>query len=369
MIIVALVIGLIIAIAIIIINLKIVLDIAPYAYTNAKIRSMYGMLLGKKKLEELADLELINIAGALEETEYGEIISRGVSEELDTLEIESSIREHLYRTYEKISQFLPGGSKKFFRVYMKKFEVADIKTVLIGIYSKTPPEKIKNHLVSYYKKELQDVADSSSIHEAISKLEKTEYGQILQDNLPGFEKTSSLLPLETALDKYIYKQMFAVITTVREPDMEIIKKLIGAEVDITNIKIVLRTVVENVDSSNVEEYFIPFGYEIPEFRLKEFIEMDDVERIVNELIDTSYYEPLYSALEEFRENKHIRTFEKALNRAYTNLGKSIATKQPFGIGPVIGYVTTRALEIQNIITIIKLKSENYNPSEIKKFIV
>jgi len=106
--IVALVLALIMAIAVIIINLRVVLDIAPYAYTNAKIRSMYGMLLGKKRLEELADLELINIAGALEETEYGDIMARGMSDEIDPLKIESSIRESLYKSYEKIAGFLPG---------------------------------------------------------------------------------------------------------------------------------------------------------------------------------------------------------------------------------------------------------------------
>ena len=366
--IVAMVIGLIMAIAVIIINLRVVLDIAPYAYTNAKIRSMHGMLLGKKRLEELADLEPINIAGALEETEYGDIIARGFSDDIDPLKIEFSIRENLYKSYEKISGFLPGGSKKFFSIYMKKFEVADIKTVLVGIYSKTPPQEIKKHLVSYYQEELQDVVSSSTIPEAVSKLEKTEYGPILQEHLPIYGKTSSLLPLEIALDRYVYRQIQAVITTIRESDMEIIRKMIGAEVDIQNLKIILRAMVEK-KKWDVSEYVIPYGYELPDFKLKELTEIDEVERIVNELEGTSYYKPLYAALEEYKEYKSIGVFEKALNKSYVTLGKSISTRQPFGVGPVIGYVISRSQEIQNIITIIKLKAENYPASEIKRLII
>lgn len=361
------VIGVLFGLVIIVVNVKLVLDIAPYAYPNAKIRAMQSMLLGKKKLEELADLDLLNISGTLEETEYTETY-RAISEEADISTIEATLNQNLMETHIKIAGFLPGDAKIFFERYLKRFEIEAIRTVLSGVYAGLPPEEIEKMLVGPYAEELKEIAMSSNVPEVVSKLEGSDYGMTLSRVLPDFESRGSLLLLENALDIRFYQELTEVLITRPSPDSDVIKKLLGAEIDTTNIMMVLRCARYGCD---ISDYLIPYGYEISAARLAEIGSSGDVERIVSDLEGTSYHQPLYQALENYLEDrdKSLHVFEKALDVYYLSLGRSIATKQPFGLGPILGYIVSKAIEIRNLTTIFTLKIEGFSPEEIKKEMV
>jgi V/A-type H+-transporting ATPase subunit C len=151
-------------------------------------------------------------------------------------------------------------------------------------------------------------------------------------------------------------------------DSDVIKRLLGAEIDITNIKLVLRGARYGADVSG---YLIPYGHEISAARLAEIGSSADVERIVNDLEGTPYHRSLYGALEKYMEDKDrsLQVFEMALDAYYLSLGQSIATKQPFGLGPILGYIVSKAFEIRNLTTLFILKIEGFSPEEIKKEMV
>jgi V/A-type H+-transporting ATPase subunit C len=363
---IALALGVIFAMVIVIVNVKLVLDIAPYAYPNAKIRSKQALLLGGKKLEELAELDtLMNIAGALENTPYTEAVPKDIGEKPDAQGIEASLNQHLLQSYFEVVEFIPGDAKKFFSIYMKKFEVAAIKTILRGVYSKIPKKEILKNLPPMYAERFSEVADSNSVSEVISKLEKTEYAPVLSQTLQDFEKTNTLLPLEIALDKYVYGCVRSALTSKPGPDADTVKKLLGAEIDVYNLKLIFRAVIAD-KKADISGYIIPYGYELSEFKLKELAGIEDIERIVGELEGTSFHHPLFMALSEYRENRSVRIFEKVLDEYYISLGKQIATRQPFGLGPILGYLVFKGAEVQNLITLLKLKMEGFSPEEIKK---
>lgn len=361
------VVAVVFCLAVVIVNVKLVLDIAPYAYPNAKIRAMQSMLLGKKKLEELAELDLLNISGNLEETEYTETY-RAISEEVDISTIEATLNRNVMETHIKIAGFLPGDAKIFFERYLKRFEIEAIKAVLSGVYAGLPPEEIENMLVGPYAEELKEIAMSSNVPEVVSKLEGSDYGMILSQALPDFESSGSLLPLKNALDIKFYQELMEVLITRPSPDSAVIKKLLGAEIDTTNIMMVLRCARHGCD---ISDYLIPHGHEISAARLAEIGSSGDVERIVDDLVGTPYHRPLNEAMEKYSEDKDksLHVFEKALDTYYLSLGQSIATRQPFGLGPILGYIVSKASEIRNLTTIFTLKIEGFSPEEIKKEMV
>lgn len=365
--IIAVVVAVVFGLAVIIVNVKLVLDIAPYAYPNAKIRSMQSTLLGKKKLDELAELDLLHISGLLEGTEYYETY-RAISEKADILHIESTLNKNLIETYVKIAGFVPGDAKIFFERYLKRFEIGAIKAVLIGVYAGLPPEEIEELLVGPYAEKLKETTLSANVPEVVSKLERSDYGMTLSQALPDFESSGSLLPLQHALDVKLYHDLIEALITRPSLDSAVIKKLMGAEIDITNIKLVLRGARYGCD---VSDYLIPYGHEISATRLAELASSADVERIVNDLEGTPYHNSLYGAMEQYLEdkNKSLRVFEKILDTYYVSLGHSIATKQPFGLGPILGYVVSKTNEIQNLRTVIILKIEGFSPEEIKEEMV
>jgi V/A-type H+-transporting ATPase subunit C len=361
------VVAVVFALAVIIVIIKLVLDIAPYAYPNAKIRSMQSMLLGKKRLEELAELDLLSISGSLEGSEYDETY-RAISEKAGVPAIDAALNKNLADTYIKIAGFLPGDAKHFFGRYLERFEIGAIKSVLTGVHAGVPPTEIENMVTGPYSGDLREIAMSSNVSEVVSKLEGGDYGIILSRVLPDFERTGSLLTLENALDAKLYQDLMEVLIMRPSMDSEVIKRILGAEIDITNIKLVLRGARYEGD---VSDYLIPYGHEISAARLAELGSSADVEGIVNGIEGTPYYQPLYGALEKYHQDKDgsLQVFEKALDAYYLSLGQSIATKQPFGLGPILGYIVSKTQEIRNMKTLLTLKIEGFSPEEIKREMV
>jgi V/A-type H+-transporting ATPase subunit C len=358
----ALVVGILFGLVIIIVNLRLILDMAPWAYPNAKVRSMQSMLMGRRRMEELVELELMNIPATLGEFGYTET-ARVVAEEAGIPDIEATLNRHLLETYTKVAGFLPGDARAFFERYLKRFQVEAIKTVLRGVYAGVSPEEIEQALAEQYREELKEAAASSSVPEAVTKLESSEFGRVLSQD---FE--DSLLALETALDRKFYQEVMEVLLTRASPDTYMIKRLLGTEIDIINIKTVLRGARDGAD---VSDYLIPHGYGVSAAKLAELGSSADVEAAVSGLEGTPYYQHLYDVMDEYvaSKDKGLGPFEKALDAYYVALGQAMATRQAFGLGPVLGYLVSKAVEVRNLTAVLHLKMEGFGPEEIKKVVV
>ncbi|NOZ77432.1 MAG: V-type ATP synthase subunit C, partial [Euryarchaeota archaeon] len=207
-----------------------------------------------------------------------------------------------------------------------------VKTVLRGVYGGVSPEVIEGRLAEPYREELKEAAAASSVQKAVSRLGGTDFGRVLSLGLAEFEAEGSLLPLETALERKFYRELMQVLLMRPSPDYDMIKRLLGTEIDIINIKTVLRGARDGAD---VADYLIPNGYEISAAKLAELGTSADVEAVVSGLEGTSYYQPLYDVMEEYMASgdRSLAPFEKALDAYYVSLGQGIATRQAFGLGP------------------------------------
>jgi V/A-type H+-transporting ATPase subunit C len=121
-----------------------------------------------------------------------------------------------------------------------------------------------------------------------------------------------------------------------------------------------------VKGEDIYRYLIPYGYELSEDRLRELCTLEDVDRIINELDGTAYFKTLFKALAEYERGKGLRVFEKALDWYYIRLGRSIATRQPFGLGPILGYIVAKEFEVKSLTTVLRLKIEGFKSEEIKR---
>ena len=50
-------------------------------------------------------------------------------------------------------------------------------------------------------------------------------------------------------------------------------------------------------------------------------------------------------------------------------GKKLSTRKPFGVGPIIGLIVSKELEVKNLKAIIKGKIENLKPEEIRSLLI
>ena len=359
--------GVLILLVIIVYLIKYLVDNAPYAYVNARVRSMESKLLDDHKLNELIEAgSLVEIAGLLEDTEYGEYIPTNK----DIYSIEKSLDMHLANVYKTLAEISPERSKKILELFEKRYDVRNIKTILRAKYVGLDGESTFKMLVpigTIPENRLRELCEAKTVEEVVNGLEGTEFGKVLSEKLSIYEESGNLTPLELALDRYILEGLWRAVG-IEGNNEDIFKEFIGRMIDIENLKVILRCKREGVSSDVILNYLLNVGYELPPWKLKELAEAESIEGVVSSLEGTEYGNIISEHLEEYEKIGSTYAFEKVLDNYLLEVGKKLSLRQPFGVGPIIGFITSKEMEIKKLRAIINGKVEGLSPRDIRELI-
>ncbi|MFQ5975093.1 MAG: ATP synthase A1 subunit C [Candidatus Hydrothermarchaeales archaeon] len=342
-----------------------------YSYPVARARGMRRHLLTDKQLATIIDSrDLEGSLDILNSTAYGSILAETPTKGF--AEMEQALNKNLIGTLLKIHRFLPNKVNEIFYWYLVKYEAANLKTILRGVFAKVPKDEIINNLLpmslNIKKSVYEDLAGMSNIEEIVSSLDSTIFGPALTKTLPEYEKSGLLLQLETALDRFAYENLWKKASNFKGTDVEFLKKAIGIEIDILNLKILIRSKVEDIKPEEVSKYLIPNAFELKIKKLASLSKLEEVDAIVNALENTIYYKPLEDGIEKYKKTGELSPFERALDSYYSSLAFKLQQDQPQGMGPIWRYIMDKTTEIRNLILILKLKEEDFTPEEIKSLV-
>ncbi|ACX73463.1 ATP synthase A1, C subunit [Methanocaldococcus vulcanius M7] len=351
---------------------KMVMDLAPYAYVNARIRSKEAKLLDDAKLNELIESgSLEELVGLLEDTDYGQYVAEVMNELRDPIAVEKALDMYLADLYALIYRISPDGAKKVLKVFTKKFDIKNIKTLIRAKFVGLDAEETYKLLIplgNIPPDKLKELSEVKTVEEVIRGLDGTEYFKILQDELSNYDQTSDLLVFELALDKYYLESLRKTIMTEGKEE-DLFREFVGTIIDIENLKVILKGKADGLSAEELGKYITLEGYELAEWKLKDLISAGGIEGVLSGLEGTSYAEILTEAMEEFERTKSIYAFEKALDKYVLEKGKKLSTRKPFGVGPIIGLIVSKELEVKNLKAIIKGKIENLKPEDIRSLLI
>lgn len=360
------IVGAIIGVIAVIATIRPVLDNFPYAYPNARVRARMGRLLSEKQLSEIIeadDLEEVKnyLRGLPEYAKY-----------VDKYPLEKALDTELAETYDTLAKIAPGGIRPIFKVLLQKWDVNNIKSLIIAKAAGLSRKETADLLVPFGElSELMDkLLDAKNITDIINGLEGTPYARVLDDALSTYQDTGMILPLEASLDRYFMENLITAASNPAEESTRILHSYIGAQVDATNLSIILRSKVEGLKYEDIKEYIIPKGYGIREWKLKDLMEAEDVGGVISSLEGTEYAQILADSMVEYTKTGSIAPFEAALDRQIRKIAKTLSMKIPFGVGPIIGYLNRKDKEIRNLKVIARAKREvGFPNSKIKEMLI
>jgi V/A-type H+-transporting ATPase subunit C len=330
------------------------------------VRARKGRLLNEKQISEL--IETANIA---EVENYLSGIP-DYSDIANSSSLEKSLDTQMGETYDMIARIAPKDIAPAFKVFSKKSDINNIKSLLAAKEVGLNQEETSDLLVPTGKlyEDIQRLTDVTSVNDVIAGLDNTEYSSILSDALPDYEEKKMLLPLDAALDKYYLKTLLGAQVVPSEPNTEILYSYIGNKVDVANLNLIIRAKADNLDYDSIGQYMFNGGYQLREWKLKDLMEAEDVLGIVSSLDGTKYAAVLNAVVPEYNETGSIDVFEKALNKFLSEAAHTYAMKQPLGIGPILGYLTLKEQEIYNLKIIARAKREtNFPTSQIREMLL
>ncbi len=343
-----------------------VLSMYPYTYPLARVRARKGRLFTDKQYTELLESQT---------TEEVKNYLRGLpdyAKYIDEYPLEKALDTQLAETYDLIARIAPDNTKDPFTFLMKKWDIRNIKSIIIAKEVGLSEEETMNLVVPFgeLSDKLNTLIDADNVDEILNNLEGTDYAPILEDSIPVYKETGILLPVEASLDKYLLENLLRTAATPEDDNTAYLHEYVGNLVDITNIKMILRAKADGLKYDDIEPYMVSDGYQIREWKLKDLMESEDVSGVVNGLEGTDYAPMLTESLTDYTETGSIQAFEKALDNHISKVAMRISQKNQFGIGPMIGYLNKKENEIKNLKIIIRGKREqDLSASVIKEMLV
>lgn len=357
---------LIVGAVIVVIVSRPVLDIYPYLLPNARVRARKGRLFDEKQFSEI-----------IESTNLTEITNylRGFpdyAEYMDNHSLEKSLDIQLSETYNLIARIAPDNIKKAFVALSKKSDINNIKSLITAKEANLSRDAILELLIPSGKSydNIVHLIDANTVEDVIAGLDGTEYGSILEDALSEYKESNMILPLEAALDKYYLENLLKATNVPSNDNTAILYSYIGSQVDINNLKLIIRAKADGLNYENIESYLIKEGHDIKEWKLKDLMESENISGIINSLEGTDFADILNEKLQTYNETGSIDVFEKALDEYISNYANSLSLKNPLGIGPIIGFLNKKEKEVKNLKIIARAKREGDFPiSKIQEMLV
>ncbi len=349
---------LIVGAVVVIITSRPILDIYPYLNPSARVRARKGRLFDEKQISELVETN---------DVEEVENYLKGVPEYADVLDeypLDKALDVERANTYDFVARVAPKDIKDPFVIMSKKADIDNIKSLLTAKEVGLGPDETRELLIpcgSLYD-ELVSLADVENVTDVVTSLDNTEYATVLEDALPQYENTNMILPLESALDKYYLGKLLRSSDVPSDENKQILYSYVGTQVDVANLKLIIRAKQDNLDYDAISPYILEEGYQLRDWKLKDLMESPDITNVVSGLEGTKYSEALTDAIPVYNETGSIAVFEKALDVYSSEYSKSLASKKPLGIGPIIGYLNQKDSEIKNLKIIARAKRETDFPN-------
>ncbi len=312
----------VIALIAVIAALRPVLSLYPILIPMPRVRARQGRLLTDKQYSEI-----------LESQNIGEIKNYlREYQNMPNISMNSLWKRHwmsqLAETYDIIARIAPDNSKDAFSFLMKKWDIRNIKSLIIAKEARLSADETMNLLVPFgeLSDRLNTLVDTDNVEEILNGLEGTNYAPILEDALPQYKETGLILPLEASLDNYLLENLLRTAATPEDDNTALLHEYVGTMVDIANIKIILRAKTDGLKFEDIEPYMITKGYQVREWKLKELMESEDVPGVINGLEGTDYSPVLSDILNDYSVGDSIAPFETALDNYINEIAKEYHLK-------------------------------------------
>jgi V/A-type H+-transporting ATPase subunit C len=180
--------------------------------------------------------------------------------------------------------------------------------------------------------------------------------------------TERLAQLEDHLDKKLYYDLLKVVEPTNTPD-KLLRDFIRREIDVTNLKVLLKLKAERTPEDKIAKYLIPGGMEFNIDRLRGLAQAEGLAPIVEELERSSMYDDIKVALEQFKADRKLSEITIALDKALVGTSEKFAHFYPLSVLPIVNYMTRKKVEVDNIRIIVRGKESRLSTKVIENLLV
>jgi V/A-type H+-transporting ATPase subunit C len=342
-----------------------------YAYACTRVKAKKRFLLSRDTYARLLVMDVHELGRFLGETQYREEMAQYASKYSGANLVEVAVTRNLASTYSSILAFTTGHLREMVGDYLKRWDAFNVKTILRGKVTKVKDEEIADTLVpagAYSEAYLKSIIQMQSIQEIMDVLSREPSLGITPELLREVVDTERLAQLEDHLDKKLYYDLLKVVEPTNTPD-KLLRDFIRREIDVTNLKVLLKLKAERTPEDKIAKYLIPGGMEFNIDRLRGLAQAEGLAPIVEELERSSMYDDIKVALEQFKADRKLSEITIALDKALVGTSEKFAHFYPLSVLPIVNYMTRKKVEVDNIRIIARGKESRLSTKVIENLLV
>ena len=349
--------------------------IKKYAFINAKLRARLSKNISDALFEEMIKAKsFLETIEFLRDTPYSTIYSV-YSETGDLLTAEKEILKKEIALFTELFKYVDSKTGEYIKALALRYEINNLKNCIRLFYdrfirgrdiSMQTPYLIHEKFVHPYS--CDRIVHASSNGELVEALKGTPYYEIVKATIIELDKTSTVFPIEIALDRFYYDNVFNQISLcLSKKDQKIALKVFYLDIDVENIGRMVRFKhFYTLDANSALQYIIPYGIvplNINAF--KRLYDNEDVSGFLSALMEKSdsSLKSLFDT--ELRErSSRLLLIEKITEQILLYEARKILFRPPFTIGIILTYFILKQHEMKKIMTILNAKNYNSQPERI-----
>ncbi|VVB96717.1 V-type ATP synthase subunit C [uncultured archaeon] len=334
-------------------------DGAKYAYIVARVRAMKGKLIPKDMYPKFLNMEIPEITRFIGESEYKKDVDELGKKYRGTDLFEHALNQNLALTYRKLIEVSQNEANFLITEYLRSFDIWNIKTILRGKISGASEEEILEDVVSAGQlryRDLTELVKIGTVEGIIGALSGTPYYPALE----GYK--GDLAEIENALDKRYYAKRIEAATKTGN---RLFLKFLRTEIDLKNLKMLFRMKRAGMEREDTLKNLIPGGMELKESDLGRLASMSFSE-FVRALEEYSYWKAISDISGELTSLIHIET---RLDKYGLMYASQISYYYPLSILPVLDYIVSKKIEVDNLRIIVRGKETKLPEDVIKAHLV
>lgn len=346
--------------------------IIKYGFINAKLRGLKRELLTLEKYNLMLNATYNEFCSHLLTTPYGELLKEKKGTPAP-IEIEKSAIYGLFKAFQKLLRWLPEDACRFVAFSLIRYESENVKAAMRCKHLNLTSDKLRQHLVpvplglkiedymSVYEesrnlRELLRLFIIRGIHLRLEELIKRERDEIVI--------------LEAALDKMVYEDLLHQAKKLGRSDMKAVRKILGIEIDLCNVKNVLRGKNLKLSWNEMVENIIPSTYKVSTKTLQNGFLEENIEKSLEKMLSKHYSELFDKTLDILMKGGGIPDLEKEFNRYLYHSYRRLWRKPfPYDLSLVLTFLGTKWFEAKNIKIIAYGKSYGLPPEVIRKNVI
>jgi len=345
---------------------KMPIELGNYPYVCARVKGKKSKLISKDSYARLLRMETPSISRFLGEGQYREeMLALGAKYSGADL-IEMATRNNLASVYTQIIDFSEGDLKRMVCRFVDRWDVWNIKTIIRGKSYCAAEEDIVEALIpagSFTTEFLRELCEKDSVEEVIESLKDTIYYLAFEEAKCG-DEFPPIACFEDALDHAYYTYLLETVPPTTEP-MKLFRMFLRMEIDIVNLRTLLRAreEVERIE----RDVFVAGGLELSKEERESLVPLS-TEELIPRLQKYSFYEEISGPLRDVKE-KGLNEVMRALEKHHLKQASKYSHLHPLSILPVLDFLISKEIEVENIRIIARGKRDGLSESTISDLLV